>query len=169
MMFHGYVRLPESKWFSRKNIIIWVKLYQASGNFIRQQKNTSSTGQCWEIYHAYTMHHHGPIGRLRSKCNAPSLKFLLFQLDHSRFFSGIFKGQSYHLGHLLAHWGFVGKSCSLETLKMSLFQNPQLLFSGYSCLANAFQSFWVVLLLVDLLVWMGCIKNMARPLHSDRM
>ena len=52
MMFHGYVRLPESKWFSRKNIIIWVKLYKASGNFIRQQKNTSSTGQCWEIYHA---------------------------------------------------------------------------------------------------------------------
>jgi len=34
----------------------------------------------------YTMHHHGPIGRLRSKCNAPSLKFLLFQLDHSSFF-----------------------------------------------------------------------------------
>ena len=114
----------------------------------------------------YTMHHHGPIGRLRSKCNAPSLKFLLFQLDHSSFFSGIFKGQSYHLGHLLAHWGFVGTSCSL---KMSLFQNPQLLFSGYSCLVNAFQSFWVVLLLVDLLVWMGCIKNMARPLHGDRM
>ena len=163
MMFHGYVRLPESKWFSRKNIIIWVKLYKASGNFIRQQKNTSSTGQCWEIYHASPRPNRETP--LKVQCTISQVSsFPTWSLQF--FFSGIFKGQSYHLGHLLAHWGFVGTSCSL---KMSLFQNPQLLFSGYSCLVNAFQSFWVVLLLVDLLVWMGCIKNMARPLHGDRM
>ena len=167
-MFHGYVRFPESKLFSRKNIIIWVKFHKASGNFIRQQKKhiiyRPILGDLPCIYHASPR----PNRETPLKVQCTISQVSSFPSWSLQVFSGtgIFEGQSYHLGHLLTHWGFLGKSCSL---KMSLFQNPQLLFSGYSCLVNAFQSFWVVLLLVDLLVWMGCIKNMARPLHGDRM